>query len=64
MCESRHPEILAECRLDGPHPDHLSGYGKATTTWPNPDFRPLVQRIPRNKLVELAQRTREFNASS
>jgi len=50
------------CRDGGPHPDHIEGYGAATKTWPNEDFRPLMHHIAKNKLVELAQRTREFNA--
>ncbi len=62
MCESLHPLTLTQCRVDGPHPDHLVGYGKNALAWPNPDFRPLVQRIPKNRLVELAKRTREYQA--
>jgi hypothetical protein len=62
MCDEIHPEHGIRCRIDGPHPDHLSGYGKATTTWPNPTFIPLVSHIPKNRLVELAKRTREYQA--
>ena len=48
--------------MDKPHPDHLVGYGKDMVTWPNDDFRPLTPSVPKNKLADLARRTREFNA--
>jgi hypothetical protein len=52
------------CREGVPHPDHIEGYGAATKTWPNEDFRPLVHTIPKNKMAEFARRTREFNADT
>jgi hypothetical protein len=64
MCEARHPDSSVECRLSGQHPEHFGGYGRQALSWPNPDFVPFVARIPKNKLVELAQRTREFNADT
>jgi hypothetical protein len=48
--------------MDKSHPDHLVGYGRDMLTWHNPDFRPLVHTIPKNKMAEFARRTREFNA--
>lgn len=62
MCAAIHPHTLRFCRVDGPHPEHLVGYGKNSLTWPNPDFVPFVGRIPKNRLVELAKRTREYQA--
>ncbi len=59
MCSNLHPDNAIQCRLDGPHPKHVIGFGKSMLTWPNEDFRPVNRRVSRGQMVDWAKRIKE-----